>query len=127
MLSSDPKPFRLAKYLFRSCMNREKIEEQGVASLLKVIKAMGGWPVLEGDEWDQDNFNWFDMVYRFRDFGYSVDYPVDFSVDTDLKNSSWRVLDLDQASTGMAREYLIKGLEDEDVKVSNNQGPIKVT
>ena len=107
-------------------MNREKIEEQGVAPVLKVIKAMGGWPVLEGDDWDKDNFNWFDMVYRFRDFGYSVDYLVDFSVDTDLKNSSWRVLDLDQASTGMAREYLIKGLEDEDVKVSNNQGPIKV-
>ena len=125
-MSSDPKPFQLAKNLFRSCMNREKIEEQGVAPVLKVIKAMGGWPVLEGDEWDQDNFNWFDMVYRFRDFGYSVDYLVDFSVDTDLKNSSWRVLDLDQASTGMAREYLIKGLEDEDVKVSNKQGTIKV-
>ena len=108
-------------------MNREKIEEQGVAPVLKVLKDMGGWPVLEGDDWDKDKFNWFDMVYRFRDFGYSVDYLVDFSVDTDLKNSSWRVLDLDQASTGMAREYLIKGLEDEDVKVSNNQGPIKVT
>ena len=49
--------------------------------------------------------------------GYSVDYFVDFSVTTDLKNSSWRILDLDQPGLGMSREYLIKGLEDEDVQV----------
>jgi predicted metalloendopeptidase len=50
--------------------------------------------------------------------GYSVDYFFDFSVTTDLKNSSWRILDIDQPSLGMSREYLVKGLEDEDVKVS---------
>ena len=49
--------------------------------------------------------------------GYSVDYFVDFSVTTDLKNSSWRILDLDQPGLGMSREYLIKGLQDEDVQV----------
>ena len=58
------------------------------------------------------------MVYKFRETGYSVDYLVDFSVTTDLKNSSWRVLDLDQPSLGMAREYLIKGLDDKSVKVN---------
>ena len=57
------------------------------------------------------------MVYRFREFGYSVDYLLDFSVTADLKNSSWRVLDLDQPTLGMAREYLMKGIEDDDVKV----------
>ena len=124
---TEPKPFRLAKSLYQSCMNTEKIEEKGLNPLTDFLKRMGGWPLLEGDSWNQDGFKWFEMVYRFRDEGFSVDYLVDFSVDTDLKNSSWRVLDLDQASTGMAREYLIKGLEDEDVKVSNNQGPIKVT
>ena len=50
--------------------------------------------------------------------GYSVDYFVDFSVTTDLKNSSWRILDIDQPTLGMSREYLIKGYKDEDVKVS---------
>ena len=57
------------------------------------------------------------QVYKFRRMGYSVDYFVDFSVTTDLKNSSWRILDLDQPGLGMSREYLIKGLEDEDVQV----------
>ena len=100
-------------------MNREKIEEQGVQPLLTVLQTMGGWPLLEGENWAEDGFRWVDMVYRFRDAGYSVDYLVDFSVSTDLKNSSWRVLDLNQPSPGLAREYLIKGLEDEDVKVDS--------
>ena len=43
--------------------------------------------------------------------------PVDFSVTTDLKNSSFRVLDLDQPGLGMAREYLMKGLGEPDVQV----------
>ena len=59
-------------------------------------------------------------VYRFREAGYSVDYLVDFSVTTDLKNSSRRILDLDQPGLGMSREYLTKGLEDEDVQVGVN-------
>jgi predicted metalloendopeptidase len=77
---------------------------------------MGGWPLLEGPSWNKAGFRWYEMVYRFRDMGYSVDYLVDFSVTTNLKNSSWRVLDLDQPSFGMAREYLMKGVDDEDVK-----------
>lgn len=117
---SDPKPFRLAKSMFQSCMNKDIIEERGVAPLINVLKAMGGWPLLEGSSWKKDRFKWYEMVYRFRDMGYSVDYLVDFSVTTNLKNSSWRVLDLDQPSLGMAREYLMKGLDDEDVKAYYN-------
>ena len=55
------------------------------------------------------------IVYKFREHGYSTDYLIDFSVVTDSKNSSWRVIDIDQASLGMSREYLINGLEDDDV------------
>ena len=29
----------------------------------------------------------YEMTYKFRENGYSVDYLVDFSVTTDLKNS----------------------------------------
>jgi len=54
-------------------------------------------------------------VYTFRRHGYSTDYLIDFSIVTDSKNSSWRVIDIDQASLGMSREYLVNGLEDDDV------------
>ena len=31
----------------------------------------------------------YEMTYKFRENGYSVDYLVDFSVTTDLKNSRY--------------------------------------
>ena len=55
------------------------------------------------------------MVYKFRSTGYSTDYLFDFSIGTDIKNSTGRVIYLDQPYLGMSREYIIKGLEDEDV------------
>jgi len=114
--ATEPKPFQLAKSVYQSCMDREKIEERGLEPLKDLLQKMGGWPLLEGDKWNEDGFKWYQMMYKFRDFGYSVDYLTDFSVTTDLKNSSWRILDLDQPGLGMAREYLMKGLDDPDVK-----------
>ena len=111
--ASDPKPFRLAKSMFKSCMNKDGIEARGVTPLIDVMNAMGGWPLLEGSSWDKDLFKWHDRVYN----GFLVDYMLNFYVIPDLKNSSWRALYLDQPSLGMSREYLIKGLDDEYVQV----------
>ena len=42
-------------------------------------------------------------------------FSSDFSVTADLKNSSWRVLDLDQPTLGISREYLVAGLQHREV------------
>jgi len=114
--ASDPKPFQMAKSVFQSCMDKETIETAGLEPLKLILKKMGGWPLLEGPAWNEEGYKWYEMTYKFRENGYSVDYLFDFSVTTDLKNSSWRILDLDQPGLGMAREYLMKGLEDPDVQ-----------
>ena len=54
-------------------------------------------------------------MYTFHGHGYSTDYIIDFSIVTNSKNSSWRVIDIDQASLGLSRVYLINGIEDKDV------------
>ncbi len=119
--SGEAKPFRMARDLYKSCMDIQKIEALGLEPIKQILNDLGGWPVLLGPgqawAWDDGSYIWYEQVYKFREFGYSVDYLVDFSVTTDLKNSSWRVLDIDQPGLGMSREYLIKGLEDEDVQV----------
>ena len=108
--------------------------------MLEILDEFGGWPVIVGDSWDESNFLWFEMIYKLRRMGFSSDLFIDFSVTTDLKNSTLRTIDvakyftlyklivrrisifdfrlqLDQASLGMpGREYLIKGLEDKDVQ-----------
>ncbi|XP_017759283.1 PREDICTED: membrane metallo-endopeptidase-like 1 isoform X2 [Eufriesea mexicana] len=112
----EPKPFKLAKNLYKACMNKTVIEQQGLEPLLNILRKLGGWPILEGEQWNEDDFNWKESVYKFREMGYSVDYFIDFSIGVDLKNSTKRIIDLDQASLGLSREYLSKGPDDKIVQ-----------
>ena len=57
-----------------------------------------------------------ELIYMFRKNGYSTDYLFDFSIATDLKNSTWRTIYIDQPGLGVSREYIIKGLEEENVR-----------
>lgn len=109
---NEPRPFALAKTLYQACMNRTAIEARGTKPLLDMLQRLGGWPVLQGDTWDERSFSWDESVYRFRQAGYSVDYFLDFSISVDVKNSTKRIIDLDQASLGLSREYLNRGFSD---------------
>lgn len=72
-----------------------RIEEKGIQPLLDILESLGGWPVLKGDQWDQDSsWTWVKSVGDFRQQGYSTDYFFDFSVGTDLKNSTRRIIDV---------------------------------
>ncbi|XP_055637521.1 neprilysin-2 isoform X1 [Toxorhynchites rutilus septentrionalis] len=109
---TEATPFKLAKNLFKLCMNKTRIEEKGIKPLLDILESLGGWPVLKGDQWDQDSsWTWVKSVGDFRQQGYSTDYFFDFSVGTDLKNSTRRIIDTDQAALGISREYLVKGMD----------------
>uniref|UniRef100_A0A1B0DA99 Peptidase M13 N-terminal domain-containing protein n=1 Tax=Phlebotomus papatasi TaxID=29031 RepID=A0A1B0DA99_PHLPP len=113
---NEAKPFRLAKDFFKACMNKTLIEERGLKPLEVIVDALGGWPVVRGDSWDEKSWTWVDAVKKFRKYGYSVDYILDFSVGIDLKKSTQRTIDLDQSALGLSREYLIKGLDDKIVQ-----------
>ncbi|KAK5647015.1 hypothetical protein RI129_005479 [Pyrocoelia pectoralis] len=112
----EPKPFVLLKRIYKSCMNTTAIEKDGLTTIKSILKDLGGWPVLEGPKWDQGKFDWRQSVYKFRKAGYSVDYFMDFSVGIDLKNSSRRVIDIDQGALGLRREFLVKGIDDKLVR-----------
>lgn len=61
---------------------------------MNILRKLGGWPILEGDQWNENEFNWKESVYKFRQMGYSVDYFIDFSIGVDLKNSTKRTIDV---------------------------------
>ncbi|KAI5630580.1 VLP3p-5, transcript variant X2 [Venturia canescens] len=70
---------------------------------------MGGWPVLLGDAWDQNEFVWTEMIYKFREAGYGFDSIIDFSITPDVKNSTKRVIYIDQASLVLDRPVFMEG------------------
>jgi membrane metallo-endopeptidase-like protein 1 len=114
--ASEGRVFTKARDVYKACMNEQKIEELGMEPLLSGLHRMGGWPVLERAAWNEAQFSWIDTTYIFRQNSYSTDLLIDFSIGTDSKNSSWQVIDIDQASLGQAQVYLVKGMEDKTVK-----------
>jgi neprilysin len=65
---------------------------------MEIMDTMGGWPVVKGDSWDEKAWSWQNAALNCRKSGYSTDYVVDFSVGTDLKNSSTKIVDVSRAS-----------------------------
>lgn len=42
--------------------------------LNELISKLGGWPLLQGDKWNETNFDWIDFVHKAQENG--VDYDV---------------------------------------------------
>ena len=53
--------------------------------------------------------SWWQLSAKLRQIGLSPNYIVDVSVASDLRDSSRRVISLDQPSLGLAREQLMQG------------------
>ncbi|KAK2582810.1 hypothetical protein KPH14_008899 [Odynerus spinipes] len=50
------------KKFYQSCMNTEKLEKQGIASLANIIDIAGGWPIaMPPSTWDSNNASWQDV------------------------------------------------------------------
>jgi membrane metallo-endopeptidase-like protein 1 len=122
LLEDEPTPgdfvsYQLARDYYKSCIDEEKREDLGIQPILYKLKEFGGWPVVEGKKWQQeDSFKWWEWNYKIDGAGYASDVLILVGIVPDSKNTSLRVITIDQASLGMAREYLIKGFEDSDVQ-----------
>lgn len=105
------------KRMYESCMNLTEIEKEGAEPLKRVLKEVGGWPVIDGPSWDGSGFDWIDTLIQFRKRGYSHDILLDLSVTPDYRNNTNHIIDLDQTSLGMPdRSYLLKGTNDSTVR-----------
>lgn len=113
---NDFEVYKKARDHYKACINEEKLDDLGIKPVQYKLNDLGGWPILEGDKWDGKDYKWWDQIYKMNKLGFTNDQLVSFGTYSDAKNSSWRVLLLDQPSLGMSREYLIKGFEDKDVQ-----------
>ncbi|CAL4124487.1 unnamed protein product, partial [Meganyctiphanes norvegica] len=93
-----------AKMLYQGCMNTNDIETLGAKPLLELLRDLGGWPVLDGDDWNETGFNWVEQMAWLRTF--NNDILISEWVAADITNSSNHIVLLDQADLGLpGREY----------------------
>lgn len=73
-------------------MNKTLIEDDGMTTINNILKQLGEWPVLEGNNWNESEFDWKTSVYKFRKLGYGFSHFIGFSIMSDVKNSTNRVI-----------------------------------
>lgn len=98
LLASDPgfndiKPFILAKFMYASCVATSEIEMTAHNVLHKLLGQIGGWPVLEKEEW-KEKWTWERITQESSNIGLPSNYIIAFSVASDWMNSSRRILDV---------------------------------
>lgn len=114
--ANESKPFRLAKNFNLACLNKDVIEERGIKPLADILESYGGWPVVKGDSWSDAIFDWVEVIKKFRRMGLDTYIVFSFSVQTDLKNSTRRVMDVSyyqyllMVSFGKLMEYFFHRL-----------------
>ncbi|XP_034115605.1 neprilysin-2-like [Drosophila albomicans] len=109
---STPKHFRQPNMLYKACMNTTRIESLGSMPITTIANSMGGWPLIVGNKWDEDNWTWQDQIKKFHRGGFRMDYIIAFSASVDLQNTTKRMMTLDVSNLFLSREYLVKGLNE---------------
>ncbi|XP_058795705.1 neprilysin-1-like isoform X2 [Phymastichus coffea] len=97
-----------AKLFYKSCMDIPKIREIGDEPLRQILRSFGGWPMVEGDKWQEPVYPLEDLLGRLRgEFNEGV--LLEQWVGPDDKNSSSNILQLDQMQLALpSRDYYLK-------------------
>ena len=94
IICDDLNPMSL-KMLFFVC-NSADIEKTGNEPVLTILEQLGGWPVLKGQVWKGDNFDWLTTLIEFRKLGFSHDILMDLSVTPDFRNNTQHIIDVNE-------------------------------
>ena len=112
MTEDEPKPYKMAKWAYKACMDDTELEviqlpfhsqtlsyllqRLGVEPMKRELEKLGGWPVLEGDSWKETNFT-LDMAWEFMKNGHDNNYIFNLEVGLNLTESTKKVIGI---STG---------------------------
>lgn len=88
---NEPKPFRLAKIFTKTCLDEKQLNEKGIAPMVDILDKYGGWPVVKGNDWHSERWNWFDTMNRISRDGLD-NLILECYVSVDLKNTNRRIL-----------------------------------
>lgn len=88
---NEIRPFKMARRFFKSCMNRTRIEEEGIKPLIALKESLGGWPCVDDDNWDA-SWDWIRMARKARILGLGTNSLLSLWVGFDARNISVRQL-----------------------------------
>jgi len=76
-----------ARRLYNSCIQEDEIEAEGVNTILSLVNTeFGGWPILQGSQWNITAFNFSQLLIMLNKYNTDVIYIAGTQIDD--KNSS---------------------------------------
>lgn len=98
------------RHLYQLCMNKPRIDRDGIAPLFEILDTLGGWPILAGNSWNTNSsWSWVNSVKKLRMLGYPTDYFFDVSVKVDSKKTSRRFIYIDRPNLSIKSKHLAEG------------------
>jgi neprilysin len=86
---NEIEPFKNVKRLYKACTNTSQVELLGSQPVEDVLD----WPVLVGQNWNTpDTWTWQRAMVDSKNKGYSVSYLFSFSVSSDNKDTTKRII-----------------------------------
>lgn len=104
---TDIRPFRFAKQHYKTCMNTNQDNSE---TLKYRLRQLGGWPVLEGDNWNSRKFDWRQLAINLQLNGFESKAFIVLTAEVMLNNSSQRIIEIDEPKI-VYSEYL-KNMQD---------------
>ncbi|KAF2882292.1 hypothetical protein ILUMI_23857, partial [Ignelater luminosus] len=99
------------KNFYKSCMNEELIGQRGEKPLLKLLKQLGGWPIIDLN-WNEAEFDWIWLMAQLR--LYNNDILISELVGPDIRNANEYIIQIDQTTLGLpSKQYF---LHDSNIK-----------
>lgn len=92
------------------------IESRGEKPLFDMLQKLGGWPIITGPTWDGSHWTWTDTIARMKMLGVGYDQILAVTVLNDFKDSTYRILYVDQPTFELERDFLINGWNETNVQ-----------
>ncbi|XP_030370940.1 neprilysin-1-like [Scaptodrosophila lebanonensis] len=79
------------KNFYESCTRLGELKSGYKRKLMSIINEFGTMPVLEGDKWNKDNFDWLKTIGQIA-HTYNIDIIIDVDVGKDFKGNETNVI-----------------------------------
>lgn len=80
---NDMKALNVAKKFYKACLDESAIKSQGLNKMREIFRQIGGWPTLEGDNWNEERFDWIKCIGKLAELGVNFDVFFKITVDRD--------------------------------------------
>nr|XP_033333845.1 membrane metallo-endopeptidase-like 1 isoform X1 [Megalopta genalis] len=114
--STDIPPVKMARKLYRSCMNVDAIERRGIKPIQDILDSTGGWPMaMPLKAWNSHKFPWqrVDRNHMVL-IGNSAFYNIEYEVDQEDTKRYVLTIDQDTEYPLSSKKDVVKVFNDND-------------